>query len=160
MSGKLLPSMTGPDSQAIKKLKLADADGDSTMAHADNVNAPSTPRQQANSAQIMSSGAPEMSPPDSQGPSNATAGARDFLLSAALAGSPSINANGKRKHAAAADADAPTTTAESKRDPETGYQWARQEDQPGWAWKNNRAKEEAARAWKDIVDTQYMIKSR
>jgi hypothetical protein len=156
MSGINPPVMTatgGPDSHAIKKLKLADLDGDSTM-HSSGELAPQTPR---NAAQALSS---ELSPPNSQGPPSLP---RDDSINAALAEDNSLNANGKRAlapaTAAAASTAGPSGQAPAYEDPETGYRWSSQEDQPGYAWLNNRAREEASRAIENIVDRNYMIRS-
>ena len=43
-------------------------------------------------------------------------------------------------------------------DAETGYQWSKQEDQPGFEWKNTRAREEEARALDNIVDKSNMVR--
>jgi hypothetical protein len=43
-------------------------------------------------------------------------------------------------------------------DQETGYQWSKQEEQPGWEWKNQRAREEEQRALELIADQGAMIK--
>jgi hypothetical protein len=83
--------------------------------------------------------APDASPPPSQAP-------RD----------PSVNANGKRPLTAATGA-APLGT---HTDAETGYTWTRPEDQPGWEWKNTRAREDESRALDSIVDQAGMVKSK
>jgi hypothetical protein len=46
------------------------------------------------------------------------------------------------------------------RDADTGYQWSRQEDQPGFEWKNTRAREDELRALESIIDKNQMIKRR
>lgn len=153
------PKTISPTSMAIKRLKLADAEGDSTMHSSPELidemfpdegeaGGPSTPRNAASFA----IGSSELSPPNSQGPSNLPRND----LSAALAGSPSLNENGKRILA-----PAPSTSAEGhlRTDPETGYRWSRQEDEPGWDWKNPRARDEGEKAWEQIVDKGAMIKS-
>lgn len=33
----------------------------------------------------------------------------------------------------------------------SGYRWSREEDAPGYRWKNKKATEEAARAWDSLV---------
>ena len=35
--------------------------------------------------------------------------------------------------------------------PQTGYKWQKEEDAPGYKWKNKKALEEAARAWEMLV---------
>jgi hypothetical protein len=146
-----------------KRLKLsADADGDSQMHSSPELDAvddemfpdegdgPATPRHAASYALDANS---ELSPPNSQGPSSNLP--RDDTFSAALSGSPSLNVNGKRVLA-------PTSAAVGENvhtDPETGYQWSKQEDQPGWEWKNTRARDEEARALDNIIDKSTMIRS-
>jgi hypothetical protein len=88
--------------------------------------------------------AAELSPPNSQG-----AGARDTSTL-----SSTVNANGKRPLSLAQAAPVGTHT-----DPETGYSWTRPEDQPGWDWKNTRAREDESRALDTIVDQGLQIKS-
>lgn len=162
MSGKH-PNMNSscPSTKAIKRLRMADADGDSTMHSSpelgpddemfpDEQNGPSTPRNAASLALDPNS---ELSPPNSQGPSNLP---RDDSFAAAMSGSPSLNVNGKRVLA-------PTSAASDQNvntDPETGYQWSKPEEQPGWEWKNSRARDEEARALEQIIDRNAMIKSR
>ncbi|KAF2653871.1 hypothetical protein K491DRAFT_497758 [Lophiostoma macrostomum CBS 122681] len=139
---------------------MSDADGDSTMHSSPELGAddemfpdeagPSTPR---NAATYALDPASELSPPNSQGPSNLP---RDDTFSAALSGSPSLNQNGKRVLA-------PTSTGLSQNahtDAETGYQWSKPEDQPGWEWKNTRAREDEARSLDQIVGLGSMIRTR
>jgi hypothetical protein len=146
--------------KAIKRLKMADAEGDSTMHSSPELGAddemfpdeagPSTPRNAATHALDPAS---ELSPPNSQGPSTLP---RDDNFSAALSGSPSLNQNGKRVLA-------PVSTGQSQSlhtDPETGYQWSKPEEQPGWEWKNNRAREDEARSLDQITEKGAMIRSK
>ncbi|KAH7114236.1 hypothetical protein B0J11DRAFT_540465 [Dendryphion nanum] len=145
---------------------MSDADGDSTMHSSpdiggidddddnmfpDEANQPSTPRNAANA--ILDRNA-ELSPPDSHGPPQ-TNRADSFGSMAGVPGT--LNANGKRVHASAVPPLAPGV---SHTDQETGYQWNKQEDQPGWEWKNTRAKEEEHRSWESIIDKGAMIKTR
>lgn len=44
--------------------------------------------------------------------------------------------------------------------PPTGYTWSRDEDAPGYAWKNKKAQEEFARAMDQIQDKDRMIKRK
>jgi hypothetical protein len=81
----------------------------------------------------------ELSPPNSQ--------ARD---TSTLSGT--VNANGKRPLSLAQPAVGTHT------DPETGYSWTRQEDQPGWEWRNTRAREDESRALDAIVEQGAQIK--
>lgn len=143
-----------------------DADGDSTMNSSPELDAedemfpdegPSTPR---NAASFALDPASELSPPNSQGgPSTLS---RDDAT--AFANSPSmLNANGKRIRSQASampGSGAPgTDEATSHVDSATGYEWSKPEDQPGYEWKNSRAREEELRALDQIIDKNYQIKS-
>jgi hypothetical protein len=144
-----------------KKLRTSeDADGDSTMHSSpdfaadddemfpDEGNGPSTPRNYANFALDPSS---ELSPPNSQGPSSHVP--RDGNLPTRVA--ESLNQNGKRTLAPTSA----STKDSVQTDPETGYQWFTQEEAPGYAWKNSRAKEDEQRAWEQIIQKGDMIRS-
>jgi len=87
----------------------------------------------------------ELSPPNSQTQTRETLG---------------VNSNGKRPLPPGMTSSGPTNPSalDSHQDAETGYQWSIQEDQPGFAWKNTRAREEEARALDSIVDKSHMIK--
>lgn len=147
-----------PPNQAIKRLRMLDPDGDSTMHSSVELDPsfsqqsqktdPSTPRNPANLALGANS---ELSPPNSQGPSNTAR-----MSAAGVTASPSLNINGKRI-LTGTSANAPGTTVQT--DPETGYQWTKVEDAPGYAWKNQRAREEEVRAVDAIIDKSYMIRS-
>jgi hypothetical protein len=141
-----LPRLTSPPS---------DNEGDSTMhssADEDEMfpdealsNNPATPMNA--SIQNLAS-ASELSPPNSQG---APALPRD---TSTLSGT--VNANGKRPLSLAqTGANMP---AGAHTDQETGYSWTRQEDQPGWEWRNTRAREDESRALDTIVDQGSQIK--
>jgi hypothetical protein len=153
-----------------------DVDGDSNMHSSPELDAedemfpdeagpdaagPSTPQNAA----AYSLPPSELSPPNSQGgiplPRD-----ESFLTNS---GSPSaLNANGKRVYGAggggaASGGGVTLSTVEGgnvHEDKETGYQWVKTEEQPGFEWKNNRAKEEETRALEQIVDKSHMIKSR
>ncbi|KAH7559547.1 hypothetical protein BM1_04484 [Bipolaris maydis] len=133
----------------------SDRDGDSTM-HSSPRNAsddemfpdealpnnPATPHN-ANLAAVN-----EISPPNSQSQTRETLG---------------VNSNGKRPLSGGTLQSSATNTlgtSGTHTDPETGYQWSRQEDQPGYEWMNTRAREEENRALDNIVDKGYMIKLR
>jgi hypothetical protein len=118
----------------------------------DEGDGPSTPR---NAASFALDPASELSPPNSQGHSNLTRD--DNPSAAAISGSPSLNVNGKR---VLASTPAATAGENVHTDPETGYQWSKQEEQPGWEWKSTRAREDESRALEQIIDRQSMIKSR
>ena len=151
----------------VSDLMMSDADGDSTMQSSPELAAddemfpdeagPSTPR---NAASFSLDPASELSPPNSQGgPSNVP---RDESFPAALAGTPTaLNANGKRIRASAALTSAVGSGNSSavQTDAVTGYQWSKAEDQPGYEWKNTRAREDEARAMEQIVDRASQIKS-
>jgi hypothetical protein len=127
----------------------SDIDGDSTMhssADEDEMfpdealpNNPATPMNTS----IQNLAAPELSPPNSQGP----ALPRDTSTL-----SSTVNANGKRPLSLA------QTAAGSHTDPETKYSWSKQEDAPGYEWKNTRAREDESRALDAIVDQGAQIK--
>lgn len=123
----------------------------------DEAEGPSTP---TNVAAFSIPPASELSPPNSQGPSNM--GAREDLF-ATFAGSPStLNANGKRVHpttAAGMPASAAVGTGQYVHKA-SGYTWDKPEDEPGYAWLNKRMQEEYARAMEQIVDKGAMIKTK
>jgi hypothetical protein len=134
---------------------LSDHDGDSTMhssADEDEMfpdealpNNPATPMN----ASIQNLAAPDLSPPNSQGgPANALR--EPSTLSSA------VNANGKRPLSLAQTAPVQGTHTDS----DTGYSWSRPEDQPGWEWKNTRAREDESRALDAMVDLGSQIKSK
>lgn len=133
----------------------ADRDGDSTM-HSSPSNdddemfpdeaLPNNPSTPLNAPLTLA--AAELSPPNSQSQardtSNPTLG---------------VNANGKRPLSQAQMAANLVGGGGKHQDAETGYQWTKQEEQPGWEWKNSRAREEEARALDTIVDLGSQIKS-
>lgn len=111
---------------------------------------PSTPRNAASHA--LNAGS-ELSPPNSQGPANLPRG-DSFTATTAS----NVNENGKRP----LSLNPASNSAEAKathQDPETGYQWSKAEDQPGFEWKNQRAREEEMRALDQIIDKGLQIKS-
>ncbi|KAF2856358.1 hypothetical protein T440DRAFT_463702 [Plenodomus tracheiphilus IPT5] len=113
----------------------------STNTHIHN---PSTPHHPALAS------AAERSPPNSQSqprdPSTLTTG---------------VNANGKRPLSAAQNAAANLVVGSGvHQDPETGYSWSRPEDQPGFEWRSNRAREDEMRALDMILDLGKQIKTR
>jgi hypothetical protein len=67
-----------------------------------------------------------------------------------------VNANGKRPLSLAQTAPVQGTHTDS----ETGYSWSRPEDQPGWDWKNTRAREDESRAVDVMVDLGSQIRSK
>lgn len=130
----------------------SDNEGDSTMhSSADEDEMfpdealPNNPATPMNASLQNLAAASELSPPNSQGGPSIP---RDTsTLSSA------VNANGKRPLSLAQSASIGSHT-----DAETGYSWTKQEDQPGWEWKNTRAREEENRALDSIVDLGAQIK--
>ncbi|KAJ4326095.1 hypothetical protein N0V94_000257 [Neodidymelliopsis sp. IMI 364377] len=112
---------------------------------------PSTPRNAASHA--LNTGF-ELSPPNSQGPANLP---RGDSFTATIASN--VNENGKRPLSLNPASNSSDATA-THQDPETGYQWSRSEDQPGYEWKNQRAREDEMRALDQIVDKGSQIKTR
>jgi hypothetical protein len=149
----------------LTSLPRTDVDGDSTMNSSPELapedemfpdEGPSTPRNAATFALPAS----ELSPPNSQGgPSNLT---REE--STAFTNSPSLlNANGKRTRltvSAASGSGIAGAEGATHTDSATGYQWSKAEDAPGHEWKNNRAREDEARALDMIVDKDSQIRSK
>lgn len=111
---------------------------------------PSTPRNAASHA--LNAGS-ELSPPNSQGPANLP---RGDSFTATIASN--VNENGKRPLSLNPASNSNEATA-THQDPETGYQWSKAEDQPGFEWKNQRAREDEMRALDQIIDKGSQIKS-
>lgn len=109
-------------------------------------NNPATPLNA--SIQNLAAGS-EISPPNSQGGPASMPRDTSTLSSA-------VNANGKRPLSLAQNGSNVPVGAHT--DPETGYSWTRQEDQPGWEWKNTRAREDENRALDTIADLSSQIK--
>ncbi|KAH7385629.1 hypothetical protein BKA66DRAFT_528109 [Pyrenochaeta sp. MPI-SDFR-AT-0127] len=138
---------------------MSDLDGDSAMHSSPSLNGndddemfpdealsnnpnpnPSTPHHPG-----LSLASSELSPPNSQSQSRDPA-------------TLTLNANGKRPLSLAQTAA--SMLGGTHQDADTGYQWSKQEEQPGWEWKNTRAREEEARALESIVDKGIQIKLR
>ena len=96
--------------------------------------------------------ASELSPPSSQG----------VPLASPTNGSHGANANGKRPLSTLdvnGDAYPPSrSTVPTTSEPgvvhtheASGYKWTKQEDEPGWAWKNKKALDEYHRAYDTLV---------
>ena len=146
------------------RLLTPDLDQDSTMHSSPGMAAdddemfpdealPSTPRNPA--SHVLGAGS-ELSPPNSQGPANLP---RGDSFTATIASN--VNENGKRP-LSLNQASTVSTANESgvtHTDPETGYQWSKAEEQPGFEWKNQRAREDEMRALDNIIDKGSMIKS-
>lgn len=113
---------------------------------------PSTPRNPASHAVGAGS---ELSPPNSQGPANLL---RGDSFTATIASN--VNENGKRPLSLNPASNSTSNDAGvTHQDPETGYQWTKAEDQPGFEWKNQRAREDEMRALDQIIDKGSQIKS-
>ncbi|KAF2154610.1 hypothetical protein K461DRAFT_291536 [Myriangium duriaei CBS 260.36] len=118
----------------------------------------------------------ELSPPSSQGTAPTAA--------SAITSSPSVpNANGKRPASTLdnnSETSQPTSrppaasrgvsTMDGQQDNHSprqtkvheasGYTWSRQEDEPGWGWRNKRAVEDAERAWNGVLNKERKIGNR
>ncbi|KAI8936331.1 hypothetical protein NX059_006746 [Plenodomus lindquistii] len=122
-----------------------EAISNNTTTAAAAVPTPSTPHHPA----LASTSLSELSPPNSQSqsrdPSTLTKG---------------VNGNGKRPPSAAENAMLATGSGGTHHDPETGYSWSRTEDQPGFEWRSNRAREDEMRALDVILDLGRQIKTK
>jgi len=132
-----------------------DNDGDSQMhssltSSVDDLmtsDKPLTPLAQ----QFLPQGTADLSPPNSQGVPLPSASVRR------------ANANGKRPLSTIdGNGDAPpaprsaqvsstTEPPQIKTHEPSGYSWVKPEDEPGWAWKNKRAVDEANRAYDGLL---------
>lgn len=149
----MFDALTRPTEDAID----LDADGDSTMQSSPEDNddmfpgeAPSTPKL----SQISS----ELSPPTAQGPLSggaSTTQAADLPVTASLDRS-TLNENGKR---VAARVEMGNGVSKAHVHKPSGYTWDREEDAPGYAWKNKKAHEDFNRAWDNVVGKDQMILS-
>lgn len=125
----------------------------------DEADGPSTPTHAPSFQHPLS----ELSPPNSQGPAPLRGGGAN-VSDFATNNTPSntLNENGKRvltiTPSSGISKFATTGTGEHVHKT-TGYTWDKAEDEPGYAWMNKRAQEEAHRAWDSIVDKGAMIKS-
>ena len=127
-------------------------DNDDLFPEAD---APSTPKH--------SQAPSELSPPTSHGPhASGSNSAQPSELSVATSMERStLNENGKRVAARSADLGngiAKSGQIQQQHKP-TGYTWDREEDAPGYSWKNKKAQEDYARSWDNIVGKDQMIGS-
>ncbi|KAI4625281.1 uncharacterized protein J4E87_005127 [Alternaria ethzedia] len=133
----------------------SDRDGDSTMqsspanvASDDEMFPDEALPNPATPLNANLAGVNEISPPNSQSTTRETLG---------------VNSNGKRPLSGGMAQAATSNGAGGSgthQDAETGYQWSKQEDQPGYEWKNTRAREEEARALDNIADKGSMIRLR
>jgi hypothetical protein len=136
-----------------KRLQLTpppDRDMDSNLSENEMfpdeaLNNPATPHNNT----LTNVAANELSPPNSQ------SHARDPAIT-----SLGVNSNGKRPLSTgmAHNTEGQGVAGGGHQDAETGYQWTKQEDQPGFEWKNNRAREEENRALDTIIDKGHMIR--
>src|SRR5579871_3034418 len=147
-------------------------DGESVLPSSGpaTLHAPSTPNHNPDSATEPSS----LSPPDSRGvpvlaPAQNTKQQQQQHQQQQQQSSPSsampptevLNANGKRTLDAATDTSTPGASQISGKylgRHEGGYAWDREEDAPGYAWRNTKAQEEGQRALSQIVDLGAMVK--
>ncbi len=127
-----------------------------------NLHAPSTPNHNPHSATEPSS----LSPPDSRGvpgltPAPNTKQQQQQSPNSAMPPAEVLNANGKRTLDAATATTTPGAGPASAKylgRHEGGYAWDREEDAPGYAWRNAKAQEEGQRALGQIVDLGAMVK--
>lgn len=153
---------------------FANDDAMITSSTSANVAAPRTPSRFPSAS--------ELSPPNSQpGSSAAIPLAVDSPSGTGAGGGVSLNANGKRVHSKSAlgsipiegeevaasgalsagvPASAVTTEVEGKPigKANSGYEWSKAEDEPGFKWKNKKAVEEYHRAMEQVVDRNLMVK--
>jgi hypothetical protein len=61
-----------------------------------------------------------------------------------------LNTNGKRNW----DSNGLIKAGEEK---DSGYKWEREEDGPGYSWMNTKAREEAQRAWVQVVEKDRRV---
>lgn len=152
---------------------MSDADGDSTMHSSPSLPEddemfpdealPHTPALAGSTHTIHNSTiASDLSPPNSQ---------TTQQQSSSLAHG--VNENGKRPLSLAGQQNAGGSASSGvgsssltgsgsgvHTDAETGYTWSKSEDQPGYEWKNTRAREEENRALETIIDKGLQIKTR
>ncbi|KAF2094855.1 hypothetical protein NA57DRAFT_45542 [Rhizodiscina lignyota] len=68
-----------------------------------------------------------------------------------------LNENGKR---VAARSEMGNGASKVQVHKQSGYMWEREEDAPGYAWKNKKAQEDFHRSWENIVGKDHMIGSK
>ena len=110
----------------------------------------------------MTTSMADLSPPSSQGVPLPDTSAGNLPT-------PGANANGKRPISLLdTNGEAPpplrlgqsnNVPAQVKTHASSGYTWSKAEDEPGWAWKNRRAVEEANRAWEGLLMKDLAIGS-
>jgi len=97
----------------------------------------------------------DLSPPSSQG------------MPLASPSTTGANANGKRPLSTldtngeaapiARNTATPLEPQKVKTHEQSGYTWVRQEDEPGWAWRNKRAVDEANRAYEGLLTKDIVV---
>lgn len=110
----------------------------------------------------------ELSPPDSREQSTSNIRTISPPPNPNMAGNEELNANGKRSFEVATgsptSAGATSTSGSKGNKPKNkhhaGYTWDKEEDAPGYAWSNEKAQNEAARALSQIFDLDLQIKGR
>ena len=69
-----------------------------------------------------------------------------------------LNENGKRVASRSTDmGNGISKGGQAQQHNPTGYTWDREEDAPGYAWKNKKAQEDYARSWDNVVGKDQMI---
>lgn len=104
-----------------------------------------------------------LSPPDSQGGVSL-----QQAMPVAEAGHPIANSNGKRPLQSIDGTEMSNGTgvarapgsAPGRTDRNSGYTWYKPEDEPGYAWMNKKAMDEANRAYDSLVDREKTIGSK
>lgn len=154
--------MTGP----------LDNDGDSQMqssnsASSDDITNDLFPDADKPTTPIAQTGFPhlaELSPPNSQGvPLLGTSAAAAAMMGANVNGKRPLSTIDNSNNSSSGEAlpalpslrgggqTGSTASAQVKTHTQSGYSWTKQEDEPGYLWKNKRAVEDANRAWDSLV---------
>ena len=120
--------------------------------------APSTPRPTSSHMPPLA----ELSPPSSQSRGTGIAASNTKTPTAfdILSRSGATNGTGAGTTTTTNVQSGPTAGGQVKVHEPTGYQWVRTEDEPGYAWKNRKAQEEALKALEHIVDREKMVANR
>ncbi|KIW06902.1 uncharacterized protein PV09_02572 [Verruconis gallopava] len=141
--------------------RVDEEDTDSQMQDdSSSASSPTTPP-----GQLSTHFATELSPPDSQqlhaqNPANAPSPFTPLAstkgssanISKKMPPSAQLNANGKRNW------ESNGASADKKSEDNDGeYKWEREEDAPGFTWLNTKAKEDAQRAWAQVMEKERKI---
>lgn len=139
----------------IQTLAL-DEDGDSTMQSTPDdddkddlfpsADVPTTPKAPTS----------ELSPPTSHGRGLFSDSAAPSATGS-LTNTSALNENGKRSLTIGGGGAKGTQSSQKSG---YQYQWEKDEDSPGYAWKNKRATEDANRSWDNVVERDRMIGNR